>query len=256
MPSRGPAMPARPTGSMPPAPSCWLRRMRCGRASRRIQALGGAGYTKEWPVERFLRDAKLYDIGAGTQRNPPFPDRPGAHRAHDAYRRMRGSTPSWRAELRRRVAARGAWRSRKRSARATLTRGKLLPRERVNRLLDPGSPFLGDRRSWPHSASTMTRRRARASSPASAACPGREVMIVANDATVKGGAYFPLTVKKHLRAQEIARQNRLPCVYLVDSGGANLPLSGRSVPRPRSFRAHLLQPGADVAPRVSRRSRA
>ena len=73
---------------------------------------------------------------------------------------------------------------------------------------------------------------------------GRECMIVANDATVKGGTYYPMTVKKHLRAQEIARENHLPCVYLVDSGGAFLPHAGRGLPRPRPFRPHLLQPGA------------
>src|SRR5262249_16928745 len=61
---------------------------------------------------------------------------------------------------------------------------------------------------------------------------GREVMIVANDATVKGGAYFPMTVKKHLRAQEIAQENRLPCIYLVDSGGANLPHHAQALPHP------------------------
>ncbi len=72
---------------------------------------------------------------------------------------------------------------------------------------------------------------------------GRECVIVANDATVKGGTYFPMTVKKHLRAQEIARDNRLPCLYLVDSGGAYLPSAGRGVSRPRAFRPHLLQPG-------------
>ena len=101
-------------------------------------------------------------------------------------------------------------------------RGKLLPRDRVMRLLDPGSPFLevgalaanglyGDEAPGAGVIIGIGR------------VSGREVMIVANDATVKGGAYFPMTVKKHLRAQEIALQNRLPCVYLVDSGGANLP---------------------------------
>ena len=101
-------------------------------------------------------------------------------------------------------------------------RGKLLPRERVERLLDPGSPFLevaalaafGLYGGEAPGAGLIT---------GVGRVSGREVMIVANDATVKGGAYFPLTVKKHLRAQEIAQQNRLPCVYLVDSGGANLP---------------------------------
>jgi 3-methylcrotonyl-CoA carboxylase beta subunit len=101
-------------------------------------------------------------------------------------------------------------------------RGKLLPRERVERLLDPGSPFLEigqlaacDLYSGEAPGAGVITGIGRVS--------GREVMIVANDATVKGGAYFPMTVKKHLRAQEIAQQNRLPCVYLVDSGGANLP---------------------------------
>ena len=75
---------------------------------------------------------------------------------------------------------------------------------------------------------------------------GQECVIVANDATVKGGSYFPLTVKKHLRAQEIAEQNHLPCIYLVDSGGAFLPLQARGLPRPRALRANLLQPGAHV----------
>lgn len=101
-------------------------------------------------------------------------------------------------------------------------RGKLLPRQRVERLLDPGSPFLEigqlaafDLYDGQAPGAGLIAGIGRVS--------GREVMIVANDATVKGGAYFPMTVKKHLRAQEIAEQNRLPCVYLVDSGGANLP---------------------------------
>jgi len=101
-------------------------------------------------------------------------------------------------------------------------RGKILPRERVSRLLDPGSPFLEVGMFAAHemydgacpSASMVT---------GVGRVSGREVMIVCNDATVKGGTYYPMTVKKHLRAQEIAAQNNLPCVYLVDSGGANLP---------------------------------
>jgi len=102
------------------------------------------------------------------------------------------------------------------------SRGKLLPRERIDRLLDPGSAFLEVGLFAAHGMYE-------------GACPasgliagigrveGQEVMILCNDATVKGGTYFPMTVKKHLRAQEIAAENRLPCVYLVDSGGANLP---------------------------------
>ncbi|MET0257280.1 MAG: carboxyl transferase domain-containing protein, partial [Methylobacterium sp.] len=103
-----------------------------------------------------------------------------------------------------------------------LARGKLLPRERVARLLDPGSPFLEIGLFAAHGTSAEPL-------PAAGAIAGigrvsgREVMILANDATVKGGTYFPLTVKKHLRAQEIAAENALPCLYLVDSGGANLP---------------------------------
>ncbi len=101
-------------------------------------------------------------------------------------------------------------------------RGKLLPRDRVERLLDPGSPFLEIGQLAAHEVygedipgAGMIAGIGRVS--------GRQCMIVCNDATVKGGTYYPLTVKKHLRAQEIAQENRLPCIYLVDSGGANLP---------------------------------
>ncbi|MGF1563714.1 MAG: carboxyl transferase domain-containing protein [Geminicoccaceae bacterium] len=103
-----------------------------------------------------------------------------------------------------------------------VSRGKILPRERVSRLLDPGSPFLEIGMFAAHGLYD-------GASPAAGLVTGigrvagREVMIVCNDATVKGGTYYPMTVKKHLRAQEIAEANRLPCVYLVDSGGANLP---------------------------------
>jgi 3-methylcrotonyl-CoA carboxylase beta subunit len=82
---------------------------------------------------------------------------------------------------------------------------------------------------------------------------GREVMIVANDATVKGGAYFPMTVKKHLRAQEIALQNRLPCVYLVDSGGANLPHQAEVFPDRDHF-GRIFFNQAQMSARASRRS--
>ncbi|HEX8484026.1 carboxyl transferase domain-containing protein [Sphingomonas sp.] len=101
-------------------------------------------------------------------------------------------------------------------------RGKLLPRDRVERLLDPGSPFLEIGQLAANGlydgevpGAGIIAGIGRVS--------GRQCMIVCNDATVKGGTYYPLTVKKHLRAQEIAQENRLPCIYLVDSGGANLP---------------------------------
>jgi 3-methylcrotonyl-CoA carboxylase beta subunit len=103
-----------------------------------------------------------------------------------------------------------------------LERGKLLPRDRVDALVDPGSPFL---ELSPLAAYGMYDGEAPAAGIITGVgrVSGRECAIVANDATVKGGTYFPITVKKHLRAQEIAAQNRLPCVYLVDSGGAFLP---------------------------------
>ncbi len=103
-----------------------------------------------------------------------------------------------------------------------LSRGKLLPRDRIRTLLDPGSPFLEFSQLAAHGvygedipAAGILTGIGRVS--------GRECVVVCNDATVKGGTYYPLTVKKHVRAQEIARENNLPCVYLVDSGGANLP---------------------------------
>jgi len=108
-----------------------------------------------------------------------------------------------------------------------LARGKLLPRDRVEMLLDPDTPFL---EIAPLAALNMyPERDGRDAAPGAGLIAGIgrvsgvECMVVCNDATVKGGTYFPLTVKKHLRAQEIAMQNRLPCIYLVDSGGANLP---------------------------------
>lgn len=124
-------------------------------------------------------------------------------------------------ELRARVAAAALGGNEKSRERHT-ARGKLLPRDRVERLLDPGSPFLeigqlaaGDLYDGEVPGAGIIAGIGRVS--------GRQVMIACNDATVKGGTYYPMTVKKHLRAQEIAEANRLPCVYLVDSGGANLP---------------------------------
>ncbi|RMH44616.1 MAG: methylcrotonoyl-CoA carboxylase, partial [Alphaproteobacteria bacterium] len=103
-----------------------------------------------------------------------------------------------------------------------VARGKMLPRQRVANLLDPGAPFL-------EIGATAAHGMYGGEAPAAGLIAGvgqvhgQWVMVVANDATVKGGTYYPMTVKKHLRAQEIAEENRLPCIYLVDSGGANLP---------------------------------
>jgi len=136
-------------------------------------------------------------------------------------------------ELRGRVAQAalgGSEASRERHA----ARGKLLPRERVERLLDPGSPFLEIGQlaanglyddEVPGAGLIVGIGRV----------SGRQCMILANDATVKGGTYYPLTVKKHLRAQEIAQANRLPCLYLVDSGGANLPHQAEVFPDREHF---------------------
>lgn len=104
-----------------------------------------------------------------------------------------------------------------------VARGKLLPRDRVQQLLDPGTPFL---EIAPLAALNMYDNAAPGGAGLIAGIgrvAGVDCMVVCNDATVKGGTYYPMTVKKHLRAQEIAQQNRLPCIYLVDSGGANLP---------------------------------
>ena len=128
--------------------------------------------------------------------------------------------------LRRRAAAEGgSTKARERH----VARGKLLARERVAGLIDPGSPFLeigalaafGMYEGDVHGAGLVA---------GIGLVEGREVMIIANDPTIKGGAYYPMTVKKHLRAQEIAAENRLPCVYLVDSGGANLPYQAEVFP--------------------------
>jgi 3-methylcrotonyl-CoA carboxylase beta subunit len=115
-----------------------------------------------------------------------------------------------------------------------LARNKLLPRERVRALIDPGSPFL-----------ELSQLAAHGLYGGEVPCAGiisgigrvsgRECVIIANDATVKGGTYFPMTVKKHVRAQEIARANRLPCIYLVDSGGAFLPQQDEIFPDREHF---------------------
>ncbi len=128
------------------------------------------------------------------------------------------------------AASGGSERSRERH----LGRGKLLPRDRIMQLLDPGTPFLelAPMAAWDmyggdiHAAGVIS---------GIGRVSGRECVIVCNDATIKGGTYFPMTVKKHLRAQEVARENRLPCIYLVDSGGANLPQQTEVFPDKNHF---------------------
>ena len=129
-------------------------------------------------------------------------------------------------------------------------KGKLLPRARIEALLDPNSPFF-------EISALAAYDCYEDDVPCAGVIAGIGIihqqprMIVANDATVKGGTYYPLTVKKHLRAQAIAAQCHLPCLYLVDSGGANLPSSRRSVSRQRSLWAHFLQSSANVGSKHS-----
>ncbi len=154
-------------------------------------------------------------------------------RDSDSFERRRARMEELVAELRERTAQAAAGGG-ERAVERHRTRGKLTARERVDRLLDPGSAFLelGALAAWDvyggqaPSAGIVT---------GVGVVEGQECVVVANDATVKGGSYFPLTVKKHLRAQEVASQNRLPCLYLVDSGGAFLPLQDEVFPDREHF---------------------
>ena len=139
---------------------------------------------------------------------------PEFHANRSAMRTLIGELERRRAE----TAAGGSQRSRERH----LARGKLLPRDRVTTLIDPGSPFL---EFSPLAADGMYGETIAAAGLITGIgrIAGRECVVVCNNSTIKGGTYYPMTVKKHVRAQEIARENRLPCIYLVDSGGANLP---------------------------------
>jgi len=149
-------------------------------------------------------------------------------RASDDYARRRGHMEALVAELRERTAlvARGGG---ERALERHRARGKLTARERIDRLVDPDTAFLelSALAAW-----DMYDGQAPGAGIVTGigVVEGRECVVVANDATVKGGTYFPITVKKHLRAQEVARQNRLPCLYLVDSGGAFLPLQDEVFP--------------------------
>ena len=137
------------------------------------------------------------------------------------------------AELRERL-ARAALGGTEQSRQRHVDRGKLLPRDRVEALLDPGSPFL---ELSALAANGMYDDDAPGASMIAGIgrVSGRECVVAANDATVKGGTYYPMTVKKHLRAQEVALQNRLPCIYLVDSGGAFLPKQDEVFPDREHF---------------------
>lgn len=172
------------------------------------------------PVTGTSRDASAH-AGAGAAPGPQDAD---AHAGAAALPTQRDLAAQLRSTLAR--AARGG----SDAARERHTaRGKLLARDRIDRLLDEGSPFL---EVAPLAAHGLYEGEAPAAGVVAGIglVHGRHVMVVANDATVKGGAYFPLTVKKHLRAQEIALDNRLPCVYLVDSGGAFLPMQDEVFP--------------------------
>jgi 3-methylcrotonyl-CoA carboxylase beta subunit len=159
--------------------------------------------------------------------------RSAADPASEAFKKNAAGHAALAAELRGRLAAArlgGPERARQRHT----ERGKLLPRERVDTLLDPGSPFL---ELSPLAADGLYDGDAPAAGIITGVgrVSGRECVIVANDATVKGGTYYPMTVKKHLRAQEVALHNNLPCIYLVDSGGAFLPRQDEVFPDREHF---------------------
>ncbi|MGP4114480.1 carboxyl transferase domain-containing protein [Streptomyces sp. 4N509B] len=151
-----------------------------------------------------------------------------ADSASETYQANEAAHRELAAQLRERLAAARLGGGERARARHT-ARGKLLPRDRVNALLDPGSPFL---EIAPLAADGLYDGQAPAAGVIAGIgrVSGRHTLVLANDATVKGGTYYPLTVRKHLRAQEIALENRLPCVYLVDSGGAFLPMQDEVFP--------------------------
>ncbi|WP_043629451.1 carboxyl transferase domain-containing protein [Nonomuraea candida] len=156
-----------------------------------------------------------------------------ADRGGEAYKRNAELNERLAAELLERLAA-AAPGGPERARRRHVERGKLLPRDRVDGLLDPGSRFL---ELSPLAANGLYDDQAPAAGIITGVgrVSGRECVVVANDATVKGGTYYPLTVKKHLRAQEVALHNHLPCVYLVDSGGAFLPKQDEVFPDREHF---------------------
>ena len=147
---------------------------------------------------------------------------------HESFSRNAEAMRQLVAELRERLAT-AALGGPERSRERHVARGKLLPRERIDQLLDEGSPFL---ELAPLAATGLYDDEAPGAGVIAGVgmVEGRPVLVVSNDATVKGGTYFPMTVKKHLRAQEVALENRLPCVYLVDSGGAFLPMQDEVFP--------------------------
>ncbi|WP_275100385.1 carboxyl transferase domain-containing protein [Sedimenticola hydrogenitrophicus] len=155
------------------------------------------------------------------------------NRKSEQYRENQAAMQALLADLREKVdgIAKGGG---ERALEKHLQRGKLLPRERIRVLLDTGSPFLELSQFAAYGMYNNEVPAAGVITGIGRIC-GQECMIIANDATVKGGSYFPMTVKKHIRAQEIARENRLPCVYLVDSGGANLPTQDEVFPDREHF---------------------
>ena len=169
--------------------------------------------------------------GAETMTAPVLRSR--ADPASEGFQRNAAEHAALAAELRARLAAAGRGgpeRARERHA----ARGKLLPRDRVDALVDPGSPFL---ELSPLAANGMYGDEAPGAGLITGVgrVSGRECVLVANDATVKGGTYYPMTVRKHLRAQEVALHNHLPCIYLVDSGGAFLPMQDEVFPDREHF---------------------
>ena len=232
-----------------------------------IQCLGGNGYINDYPTGRLLRDAKLYEIGAGTSEIRRMligrelfardrMTRPSLRRSTRAARTSPPMPPRWRAlvaDLRARVGRRRAGR-RRRGARSGTSRAASCCRASASRRCSIPARRSSNSRSSPPTACTATRCPSAGIITGIGRVSGRECVIVANDATVKGGTYYPITVKKHLRAQEIARAEP-PALHLSGRFRRRLPAeAGRGLPRPRAFRPHLLQPGQPVGRRASRRS--
>ena len=220
----------------PPCGSCGKRRNQLdgrphggaeGRRGWRVYSSSGPVYHPFGGHIRKVREL-LFRPPPAVRSRPMGVLASAAERGSEEFERRRERMEELVAELRERTAlvARGGG---ERAVERHRSRGKLPARERIDRLVDPDTAFLelSALAAWDvydgqaPSAGIVT---------GIGVVEGRECVIVANDATVKGGTYFPLTVKKHLRAQEIAEQNRLPCIYLVDSGGAFLPLQAEVFP--------------------------
>src|SRR5438093_6583749 len=219
-----PASPIRPSRTAP-APR-WTRRSRAARSARPTSSstASPSGAPTAWTRSTSGSPPAAGDMPAIKTKLDP---------SSEEFRANAGAMAALVTDLRAKV-ERAAQGGDEAAREKHLARGKLLPRERLRLLLDPGSPFLELSQL---AAFGMYDDKAPGAGIITGVgrVSGRECVVVVNDATVKGGTYYPITVKKHLRAQEIALQNRLPCLYLVDSGGAFLPEQDKVFPDREHF---------------------